>query len=72
MPVCSAALASIGTGYIFNNMIAVRCGAHISAKADIMPTYFSVGAFFASEIFDFGAAYLTAADTFTLSARFKL
>ena len=72
MPFYSAFLASIGAGYVYNRMLALRVGAHISTKGDILPTYASVGLFFTSTNFDIGAAYLTASNTYSISARLKL
>ena len=72
MPAFETFLTSISAGYIFKKMIAVRGGAHISTKADIMPTYASVGIGFTSTIFDISAAYLTAFNTYSISARLKL
>jgi len=72
MPAYSTGLASLGAGYIFSDMIALRAGAHISTNGNVMPTYFSFGAFFASSFFDIGAAYLTAANTFSISAKIRL
>jgi len=72
MPAYSTFLASAGAGYIFNDMIAVRAGAHISTNVSVLPTYFSVGLFFTSRFFDIGGAFLTAANTFSLTARIRL
>ena len=72
MPAYSTLLASVGTGYVYNGTIAVRCGAHISSQNDIMPTYYCVGASFLSENFDLSGSYLTAARTFAISLRLKL
>ncbi len=72
MPAFSTMLVSAGAGYIYNDMIVVRGGAHISTNGSVMPTYFSVGAFFTSKILDIGAAYLTAAQTYSISAKIRL
>lgn len=72
MPYYSAFLASLGAGYVYNGMLALRVGAHICTKGDILPTYASVGLFFTSTNFDIGAAFLTASNTFSISARLKL
>ena len=72
MPASEAFLASLGTGYLYDGMIAVRCGAHICTKENVLPTYFSAGLFFKSTIFDIGAAWLSAANTYSISARLKL
>jgi long-subunit fatty acid transport protein len=72
MPCTEAFLASIGTGYEYNKMLSVRCGAHICSKETVLPTCFCAGIFFKSTIFDIGAAWLSAANTYSLSARIKL
>ena len=72
MPAYGTMLISGGAGYIYNDMIAVRSGVHISTNGSVMPTYFSFGVFFVSKILDIGAAYLTAAQTYSLSARIRL
>ena len=59
-------------GYVYNGRLALRLGAHISTKAEVLPTYASVGASFLSENFDIGAAYLTAANSFALSVKIRL
>lgn len=72
MPAYNTLLTSVSAGYVYNKMIAVRCGAHISTKGDIMPTYASFGAAFTGTNFDIAAAYLTAANTYSVSLRLKL
>ena len=72
MPAGSAFLASLGTGYVYDNMIAVRCGAHICTNDIVLPSYFSAGIYFKSANFDIGAAWLSAANTYSISARLKL
>lgn len=72
MPFYSAFVASLGAGYVYNGMLALKVGAHICTKGDILPTYASAGLFFTSTNFDIGAAYLTAANTYSISARLKL
>ena len=72
MPSGSAFLASLGTGYVYNNMISVRCGAHICTNSIVLPSYFSAGIFFKSANFDIGAAWLSAANTYSISARLRL
>lgn len=72
MPAWSTFLASVGAGYVYNGRLALRLGAHISTKAEVLPTYASVGASFLSENFDIGAAYLTAANSFALSVKIRL
>ncbi|MBR5034395.1 MAG: PorV/PorQ family protein [Bacteroidales bacterium] len=72
MPAGSALLASLGTGYVYNDMFSVRCGAHICTKDTVLPSYFSAGIYFKSTNFDIGAAWLSAANTYSISARLKL
>ena len=72
MPSGGAFLASLGTGYVYDNMISVRCGAHICTNADVLPSYFSAGVYFKSSIFDIGAAWLSASNTYSISAKVKL
>ncbi len=72
MPSGSAFLASLGTGYVYDNMISVRCGAHICTNAVVLPSYFSAGIYFKSSIFDIGAAWLSAFNTYSISAKVKL
>ena len=72
MPAYSAFITSLGAGYVFNHMLALRIGAHICTRGDILPTYASAGVFFTSANFDVGAAYLTASNTYSISARLKL
>lgn len=72
MPAYSTILASIGAGYIYNRALALRLGAHISTKGEIMPTYASVGAAYMSENFELGGAYLSVANSFSLSLKLKL
>ncbi len=72
MPSTGAFLASVGAGYEYNKMISARFGAHICTKETALPTYFSAGIFFQSTIFDIGAAWLSAANTYSISARLKL
>ena len=72
MPAGSALLASLGTGYVYDNMISIRCGAHICTKENVLPSYFSAGIYFKSANFDIGAAWTSAANTYSISARLKL
>lgn len=72
MPAYSTILASIGAGYVYNRSLALRLGAHISTKGEIMPTYASVGAAYMSENFEIGGAYLSAANSFSISVKLKL
>lgn len=72
MPAYSAALASLGAGYIYNRTVALRFGAHICTRGDILPTYASAGLFVTTPEVDIGAAYLSASNTFSISARLKL
>lgn len=72
MPSYATVIASIGTGYTFNDMLALRLGAHLCSAGGVLPSYFSAGIFFKSAIFDVGAAYLTASGTYSISARLKL
>ena len=72
MPSTGAFLASVGAGYEYNKMISARFGAHICTKESALPTYFSAGIFFQSAIFDIGAAWLSTANTYSISARLKL
>ena len=72
MPTGSAFLTSLGTGYVYNNMLSVRCGAHICTNDAVLPSYFSAGIYFKSANFDIGAAWMSAANTYSISARLKL
>ena len=72
MPSQGAFLASAGAGYVYDRMISARVGAHICTKETVLPTYFSAGIFFQSTNFDIGAAWLSAANTYSISARLKL
>ena len=72
MPSGSAFLASLGTGYVYNDMISARCGAHICTNDIALPSYFSAGIYFKSANFEIGATWLSAANTYSLSAKFRL
>ena len=72
MPAYSTTLASVGAGYIYNHALSLRLGAHISTKGEILPTYATAGVAYLSDNFEIGAAYMTAANSLSISVKLKL
>ncbi len=68
----SVTFATAGAGLVIKEAVAVRLGGHFSGNAGVMPSYFSAGAFYAGRHFEIGGAYLTAANTFSISAKLTL
>ncbi len=67
----STPFATAGAGLVIKGA-AVRLGGHFSGNAAVMPSYFSAGAFYAGRHFEIGGAYVTAANTFSFSAKLTL
>lgn len=72
IPAYSAMVICAGTGCIYNRTVALRLGAHISTNGEILPTYATIGAAYLSDIFDISGAYMTAANSFSISVKLKL
>ncbi len=68
----SAPFATAGAGLVIKEAAAVRLGGYFSGDAGVMPSYFSAGAFYIGRHFEVGGAYITAAGTFSFSAKLKL